>query len=82
MQYAQAHADLQSQQAEVNMQQQANLQAAVIMQQRAASAAAAQVAAPKPRSAGWPMTLSPQNAVVLQQMALENGSIDIGPSGL
>ena len=81
MQYAQAHADLQSQQAEVNMQQQANLQAAAIMQQQAEAVAAAQVGALSQSgmpSAGWPVALSPQNAAVLQQMALDNGSGDAG----
>ncbi len=76
MQYAQAHADLQTQQAEVNMQQQANSQATAIMQQQAEAGAAAQVGAPTG------MTLSPQNAAVLQQMALDNGSDDIAPSDL
>ena len=85
MQYAQAHADLQSQQAEVNMQQQAHLQAADIMQQQAEAVAAAQVGAltqPGMPSEGWPVALSPQNAAVLQQMALENGSGDVGPADL
>ncbi len=83
MQYAQAHADLQSWQAEFSMQQQANSQATAIMQQQAEAAAAAQVGAPTGMpSVGWPMTLSPQNAAVLQQMALDNGSNGIGPSDL
>ena len=76
----QAQADLQSQRAEVSMQRQANLRAAAIIQRQVEAVTAAQVGAPTGMpSAGWPMTLSPQSAAVLQQMALEHGSNDIAP---
>ena len=79
----QAQADLQSQRAEVSMQRQANLRAAASIQRQAEAAMAAQVGAPTGMpSAGWPMTLSPQSAAVLRQMASENCSNDIGPFDL
>ncbi len=75
-----AQADLQSRQAEVSMQRQANLRAAAIIQRQVEAVTAAQVGAPTGMpSAGWPLTLSPQSAAVLQQMALEHGSNDIAP---